>query len=32
MNHFYEIPEYPEGVSATSILIRLLDGLGFRFL
>lgn len=31
MDHFYEIPEYPEGVSATSILTRLLDGLGFRF-
>jgi len=31
MDHFYEISEYPEGVSATSILTRLLDGLGFRF-
>ena len=31
MDHFYEIPGYPKGVSATSILTRLLDGLGFRF-
>ena len=31
MNHFYKIPEYPEGVTGTSILVRLLDGLGFRF-
>lgn len=31
MNHFYEIPEYPESVTGTSILVRLLDSLGFRF-
>ena len=31
MDHFYEIPGYPEGGSATSVLTRLLDGLGFRF-
>jgi hypothetical protein len=28
---FYEIPDYPEDVSGTSVLVRLLDGLGFRF-
>lgn len=28
---FYEIPDYPEGVSGASVLVRLVDGLGFRF-
>ncbi len=31
MDLFYEIPEYPDDVSGTSVLVRLLDGLGFRF-
>jgi hypothetical protein len=31
MNLFYQIPEYPENLTAGSILTRLLDGLGFRF-
>jgi len=31
MDLFYEIPEYPDEVSGTSVLVRLLDGLGFRF-
>ncbi len=31
MDLFYEIPDYPESVSGTSVLVRLLDGLGFRF-
>ncbi len=31
MDLFYEIPDYPENVSGTSVLVRLLDGLGFRF-
>lgn len=31
MDAYYEIPEYPEQVTCTSVLTRLLDGLGFRF-
>lgn len=31
MDLFYEIPDYPENVSGASVLVRLLDGLGFRF-
>ena len=31
MTHFHEIPDYPEEISAQGIIIRLLDGLGFRF-
>ena len=31
MDLFSEIPDYPENVSGTSVLVRLLDGLGFRF-
>ena len=31
MDLFYEIRDYPENVSGTSVLVRLLDGLGFRF-
>lgn len=31
MDHYYKIPLYPDRISATTILIRLLDGLGFRF-
>ena len=31
MDLFYEIPDYPENVSGTSVLVRLIDGLGFRF-
>ena len=31
MSHYYEIPDYPEEMSAKGIIMRLLDGLGFRF-
>jgi hypothetical protein len=31
MDLFHEIPDCPENVSGTSVLVRLLDGLGFRF-
>ena len=31
MEPFFKIPEYPEHVSCTGVLTRLLDGLGFRF-
>ncbi|UCG45415.1 MAG: hypothetical protein JSV58_01135 [Candidatus Bathyarchaeota archaeon] len=31
MDLYYRIPEYPEKLSGASILVRLLDGLGFRF-
>jgi hypothetical protein len=31
MDLFHEIPDYPENMSGTSVLVRLLDGLGFRF-
>ena len=31
MDLFHEIPDYPEKVSGASVLVRLLDGLGFRF-
>ena len=31
MDFFYRIPPYPDAVSGTTVLVRLLDGLGFRF-
>ena len=31
MDYYHKIPEYPEGVSASSVIVRMLDGLGFRF-
>jgi hypothetical protein len=31
MDLYYNIPLYPDYISGTTILIRLLDGLGFRF-
>ena len=31
MDLFHQIPQYPDNVSGTTILTRLLDGLGFRF-
>ncbi len=31
MEEYHRIPTYPDHVSATSVLTRLLDGLGFRF-
>jgi len=31
MNRFHQIPEYPENLTAGSVLTRLFDGLGFRF-
>lgn len=31
MDLYYQIPEYPEELSGASILVRLIDGLGFRF-
>jgi hypothetical protein len=31
LDEYYRIPTYPDHVSATSALTRLLDGLGFRF-
>ncbi len=31
MDLFHRIPPYPDSVSGTTTLVRLLDGLGFRF-
>ena len=31
MDEYYRIPKYPDHLSSTSVLTRLLDGLGFRF-
>jgi len=31
MDLFHEISQYPDEVSGTTVLVRLLDGLGFRF-
>ncbi len=31
MDEYYRIPTYPDHLSSTSVLTRLLDGLGFRF-
>ena len=31
MDEYYRIPIYPDHLSSTSVLARLLDGLGFRF-
>lgn len=31
MGEYYKIPTYPDHLSGTSVLTRLLDGLGFRF-
>ena len=31
MEEYYRIPAYPDHLSGTSVLARMLDGLGFRF-
>ncbi len=31
MDHYYQLKEYPSPVSANTVFVRLLDGLGFRF-
>ena len=31
MDLFHRIPSYPDSISGTTTLVRLLDGLGFRF-
>jgi hypothetical protein len=31
LDEYYRIPTYPDHLSSTSVLTRLLDGLGFRF-
>ncbi len=31
MDYYHQIPDYPDHVSATSVIVRILDGLGFRF-
>jgi hypothetical protein len=31
MDFYYKIPDYPDKLSSTTVLTRLLDGLGFRF-
>jgi hypothetical protein len=31
LGEYYKIPTYPDHLSGTSVLTRLLDGLGFRF-
>ena len=31
MERFYEITDYPDGVTGANVLNRVLDGLGFRF-
>ena len=31
MDEYYGIPDYPDRVSSTTVLVRMLDGLGFRF-
>jgi len=31
MDYYYKIPDYPEKLSTTTVLTRMLDGLGFRF-
>jgi hypothetical protein len=31
LSEYYKIPTYPDHLSGTSVLTRLLDGLGFRF-
>ncbi len=31
MDLFHRIPPYPDTISGTTVLVRLLDGLGFRF-
>lgn len=28
---FYKIPDYPSNISSISVIVRLIDGLGFRF-
>lgn len=30
-NYFKSVAEYPENITAASIMIRMLDGLGYRF-
>ena len=31
MDEYYRIPTYPDHLSSTTVLVRMLDGLGFRF-
>ncbi|MCX6647890.1 MAG: hypothetical protein NTV61_00645 [Candidatus Bathyarchaeota archaeon] len=31
MDEYYRIPDYPDHISGTAVLARMLDGLGFRF-
>ncbi len=31
MDEYYRIPDYPDHISSTAVLARMLDGLGFRF-
>lgn len=31
MDEYYSIPSYPDRLSSATILVRMLDGLGFRF-
>ena len=31
MDYYYRIPDYPDKLSSTAVLARMLDGLGFRF-
>lgn len=31
MDYYYRIPDYPGELSAATVLVRMLDGLGFRF-
>ena len=31
MDEYYRIPDYPDHLSGATVLVRMLDGLGFRF-
>ena len=31
MDYYHDIPGYPDHVSGTAVIVRILDGLGFRF-
>jgi len=31
LDYYYRIPDYPDKLSSTAVLARMLDGLGFRF-
>jgi hypothetical protein len=31
LDEYYKIPDYPKRLSSTTVLVRMLDGLGFRF-